>query len=171
MNLVLLYLLLLKATATSFSGLSSLPVVRNDLVVHYRVLTDRQLSTAVAAGRLGPGPLGLYVVSVGYFVAGVPGAVAGWAAMVTPAFFVLVLLRFLGRRTEHPRLKSVIRCVLLASAGLLLASSVPLARDGITGLLTLAVATASFALTAFTRVDTLWVILGSALTTLLALQF
>jgi chromate transporter len=91
--------------------------------------------------------------------------------MVTPAFLVLVLLRFLGRRAEHPRLKSVIRCVLLASAGLLLASSVPLASDGITGPLTLAVATASFALTAFTRVDTLWVILGSALTTLLAVQF
>ncbi len=170
MSLVLLYLLLLKATATSFSGLSSLPVLRNDLVVHHRVLTDRQLSTAVAAGRLGPGPLGLYVVSAGYFVAGVPGAIVGWAAMVTPAFLVLVLLRFLGRRTGHPRVKSVIRCVLLASAGLLLASSVPLARDGLTGPLTLTVAAASFAITAFTRVDTLWVILGSALTTLLAVQ-
>ncbi|MDP8980394.1 MAG: chromate transporter [Acidobacteriota bacterium] len=170
MSLVLLYLLLLKATATSFSGLSSLPVLRNDLVVHHRVLTDRQLSTAVAAGRLGPGPLGLYVVSAGYFVAGVPGAIVGWAAMVTPAFLVLVLLRFLGSRTGHPRVKSVIRCLLLASAGLLLASSVPLARDGLTGPLTLAVAAASFAITAFTRVDTLWVILGSALTTLLAVQ-
>ena len=37
----LLYLLLLKATATSFSGLTSLPVVRHDLVENRHVLTDR----------------------------------------------------------------------------------------------------------------------------------
>ena len=36
MNLIVLYLLLLKATITSFSGLTSLPVVRNDFVVNGR---------------------------------------------------------------------------------------------------------------------------------------
>jgi len=58
MNLLLLYLLLLKATATSFSGLTSMPVVRNDMVERYHVLTDRQLNAAVAAGRTAPGPMG-----------------------------------------------------------------------------------------------------------------
>ena len=33
MNVVLLYLLLLKAMLTSFSGMASLPMVRNDFVV------------------------------------------------------------------------------------------------------------------------------------------
>ena len=80
MNLILLYLLLLKATVTSFSGLTSMPVVRNDLVEKYHVLTDRQLNAAVAAGRSAPGPNGLYIVSVGYFVAGVPGACMGCLA-------------------------------------------------------------------------------------------
>ena len=56
MNLLLLYLVLTKATVTSFSGLTSLPVVRHDLVEHYHVLTDRQLNAAVAAGRTAPGP-------------------------------------------------------------------------------------------------------------------
>ena len=41
MNPIVLYLLLLKATLTSFSGLTSLPMVRDDLVVKRRVLTDR----------------------------------------------------------------------------------------------------------------------------------
>ena len=35
MSIVVLYLLLLKATVTSFSGLSSLPVLRQDLVVRH----------------------------------------------------------------------------------------------------------------------------------------
>jgi chromate transporter len=171
MNVFLLYLLLLKATMTSFSGLASLPVLRADLVAHYQVLTDHQLNTAVAAGRMGPGPLGNYVVSVGYFVAGVPGACAGWLAMITPAFVVIALIRFIGTRAEHPRAKAVIRAVLLAGAGLLLSASVPLARDAITGPLPLAIALGSFVVIAFTRIETLWVTLASALIGVLAFVF
>jgi hypothetical protein len=86
MNPVLLYFLLLKATLTSFSGLASLPVIRADLVTSRHVLTDDQLNTAVVVSPTTPGPVGVYVVSVGYSVAGVPGAVAGWAAMCTLRF-------------------------------------------------------------------------------------
>src|SRR5258708_40318570 len=131
MNVFLLYLLLLKATLTSFSGLASLPMVRHDFVERYGVLTDRQLTAAVAAGQMGPGPMGLYVVSVGYSVGGTPGACAGWLAMITPAFLVIPVLRFIGKRAEHARAKSVTRAVLLAGAGLLLSASVPLSQDAI----------------------------------------
>ena len=48
MSVVTLYLLLLKATVTSFSGGTSLPSVRQDLVVQHHAITDAQLSTAVA---------------------------------------------------------------------------------------------------------------------------
>ena len=171
MNIFLLYWLLLKATLTSFSGLASLPVVRHDFVEHYHVLTDRQLTTAVAAGRLGPGPMGLYVVSVGYFVAGVPGACAGWLAMITPAFLVIPMLRFIGKRAEHPRAKSITRAVLVAGGGLLLSASVPLAKDAKNGPLSIGIMLVSFALIAFTRVDTFWVMLGAAIIGLLAYQF
>ncbi|MGD0200977.1 MAG: chromate transporter [Bryobacteraceae bacterium] len=162
MNLLLLYLLLLKATVTSFSGLTSLPVVRNDLVLKHHVLTDRELNAAVAAGQAGPGPYGLYIVSVGYFVAGVPGAFCGWLAMVTPAFLIIPLARYLGARAEQPRLRSAIRAVTLAAAGLVAASAVPLARDALTSVAVVAIAGASFALLVATRLDTLWIIAGSA---------
>jgi chromate transporter len=170
MNVVVLYFLLLKATLTSFSGLASLPMIRSDFVVHYHLLTDRQLSTAVAAGRLGPGPLGIYVVSVGYLVAGVPGACAGWLAMITPAFLIIPMLRFLGKRTEHPRIRSITRTVLLAGAGLMAGAAAPLARDAVTGPLMLAILVASLLLIVLTRVDTLWIMLGAAITGLLAFQ-
>jgi len=133
MNVAVLYLLLLKATMTSFSGLTSLPVERNDFVTHRGLLTDRQLNAAVAAGRTVPGPNGLYIVSVGYFVAGVPGACAGWLAMVTPAFVIIPLLRYVGARAERPRIRSAIQSLTLAAAGLIAASTVPLARDALHG--------------------------------------
>ncbi len=163
MNLIVLYLLLLKATVTSFSGLTSLPVIREDLVVHRHALTDRELAAAVTAGQMGPGPYGLYVVSVGYFVSGVPGAICGWLAMVTPAFLIIPMLRYAGRKAESPRVRSAVSAVTVAAAGLIVSSAVPLARTAVSGTATAAIALASFAIIVFTRVDTVWVIAGSAL--------
>jgi chromate transporter len=171
MKIILIYLLLVKATLTSFSGMSSLPVIRGDFVLKYHMLTDRELNTAVAAGRLGPGPIGLYVVSVGYFAAGLPGACAGWLAMVTPAFLIIPMLRFIGKRAQHPRVRSVIRAMVLASAGLLIFAALPLARDAVTGVITLAILVVSFVAIAFTRIDSIWIILGSAAAGLLSLVF
>jgi chromate transporter len=161
-------LLLLKATVTSFSGLTSLPVVRHDLVEHRRVLTDRQLNAAVAAGRSAPGPHGLYLVSVGYFVAGLPGAAVGWLAVVTPAFLIVPMLRYLGGRVHHPGVKSAIQTVTLAAAGLVVTATIPLARDALTGRLAVALALAGFLFVSFTRLSTLWMILASAAAGLLA---
>jgi chromate transporter len=160
-----------KATLTSFSGLASLPMVRNDFVVRRHLLTDRQLNTAVAAGRIGPGPLGIYVVSVGYLVDGIPGAGAGWLAMITPAFWIIPMLRFLGARAELPRARGVARAVLFAGAGLMASAAIPLARDAIANPLSLAILLGSFLLIAAARADSLWVMLGAAIAGLIAFRF
>jgi chromate transporter len=161
-NLLLLYLLLLKASVTSFSGLGSLPMVRNDFVVERHLMTDHQLNTAVVAGRTGPGPYGLYLVCVAYLVAGVPGAIMGFLALVTPAFLVIPLMHWIGERAEIPRIRSAIRGLLLASAGLLLSSSVPLTQDAVTGIFTAVLLVTSFGLLTFTKLDSAWVMVGAA---------
>ena len=163
MNPVLLYLFLLKGTVTSFSGLASLPVVRQDLVIKRGVLTDRQLNAAVAAGRTAPGPNGLWIVSAGYFADGVPGAIAGTFAVITPAFLILPMMHFAGARARTPRVRGAVQAVLLASAGLLISSSLALARDAVHGPLTLLIALVSFAALSFTRIDSAWVMLGAAI--------
>jgi len=159
---VLLYLLLLKATTTSFGGLSSLPVLREDLVIRHQFLTDRQLNLAVTAGRAGPGPNGLYVVSVGYLVAGMPGAWLGWLAMVTPAFLIIPLAHFVGARADLPRIRGAIRASTVASAGLLAATTLRLAQGALTDFALIGIVAASFLIFSFSKIDSLWVILGSA---------
>jgi chromate transporter len=166
MNVFILYLILLKATITTFAGLASLPVVRDELVVKRSVLTDSQINEAVVIARSTPGPVGLYVVSVGYFAAGVPGAVAGWLAMSTPALLIIPLLHLAGRTAEHPRVQSTLQAVVVASAGLLLAAAVPLAQSALVDPPTIAIAATTILLMIITKLDTLWVILGAALTTL-----
>ena len=168
MNVAVLYLLLLKGTLTAFAGLASLPVIQDELVIQRHVLTDTQLNEAVVITRSTPGPVGLYIVSVGYFVAGVPGALAGWLAMITPALLIIPLVHFVGGRMEHPRIKSILQTVVIASAGLLLAAAIPLARDALTGEITVAIAVVSFILLLTTKLDTLWIILGAAVCSWLA---
>jgi chromate transporter len=126
----------LKGTITAFAGLASLPVIQETLVNQYQVLTNEQLNEAVVITRSSPGPVGLWVVSVGYFAAGLPGAIAGWLAMTTPALLIIPLVHFVGRKMEHPRVKSILQTIVIASAGLLIAAAIPLGRDGLTGPIT-----------------------------------
>ena len=168
MKLALLYVLLLKSMVTTFGGTASLAVLREDVVVRHELLTDRDLNLAVTAGRSGPGPNGIYLVSVGYLVAGVPGACVGWLAMVTPAFLVIPRVRIIGARADRPRLLGAIRASTAASAGLLMAAMVPIARGALTDGLLVGIAAVSFGVFAFTRVDSMWVILGAAATGLVS---
>lgn len=156
-----IYLLLVKATALSFSGFASVRLVREDLVSRRAVPTDDQLNSAIAISQASPGPLGLYVVVVGYCVAGVPGAAAAIVALASPALLAIPIAVAVRRgRSSHIRGASIgiviVSCVLMVGTALELAPtaapSVPLAIVSIGGLLVLAL----------TRVPPILVILCSA---------
>jgi chromate transporter len=107
------------------------------------------------------------VVNVGYLVAGPAGAIAGWLAMVTPAFLIIPMLRYLGSHAERPEVKRITEAALLAGAGLIVAATVPLARDAVLGPLTLIIALAAGVVLVVTRLETLWVIAAAAVVGLL----
>jgi chromate transporter len=129
MDGLLLYVVLLKATVASFSGFGSLPQIRDDLVVERSVLTDEQLNRAVLASRTTPGAMGLYLVSIGYEVGGIQGAAIGWLAVVTPAIFVIPLLRAMRRINSHTRVRGAIDGLIIASAVMIAAAALPLITD------------------------------------------
>jgi chromate transporter len=108
------------------------------------------------------------VVSVGYMVDGVPGAVAGWLAMTTPSLLVIVLVGYFGKRAKHPRVRSMLRCVVLASAALLVLAAIPLGQNALDGPLPIALAVIALPLLISKRIDALWVVAGSAAVSLIA---
>jgi chromate transporter len=163
MSALALFLILLKASLTSFSGLAAIPIVREELVIQHHVLTDTQLNQAVVISRSTPGPVAIYLVSVGYFVDGYEGALVGWLAMILPSFLVIPLIHFLGQRAEHPRVKSILSSVIIASATLLFAQAIPLAKDAIDGYLTFTIAIFSFLILLLTKIKTHWVIFAALL--------
>ena len=137
MNAALIYLLLLKATMTSFAGMGSLPQIRQDFVETRQVISDQQLSQAVLVGRATIGPMGSYVVAVGYYAGGWPGAIAGWLAMTTPALVAIPLLTLIKRWLHLPRIRAAVDGVIIASAVLLVGSGVTLAIDAVQQLMRL----------------------------------
>ena len=52
--------------------------------------------------------------------------------------------------------------ILLSAAGLLLSATIPLGQSALQSVLAIGIAAVSFAVLAFTKVETLWVILAAA---------
>ena len=162
MNVVLLYFLLLRATALSFSGFASVPVIREDLVERRGALTDEQLNSAIAISQASPGPLGLYVVVLGYFVAGIPGALAGALALASPAILVIPIARAV-RRGRDSRVRGACSAIVIASCVLMAATSVRLAPEAAPSFSLAVLAGAGLIVLASGRVPPVVVIVGSAL--------
>jgi chromate transporter len=129
MSALAVYLLLVKAIVTSFAGMGSLPQIQQDFVETRHALAPEQLGQAVLVGRSTPGPVGAYVVAVGYLAAGWPGALAAWFAMITPALAAIPLLVLVQRWIHLSRVKGAVDAVVIASAVLLLASGIRMAGE------------------------------------------
>lgn len=117
-----LLVIFVKSSALAIGGLASLPLLRADLVPRY--VTDAGIVQALAMGRLAPGPNGLYIVSLGYIVAGWTGA---FYALVGASLAPLAMLpaTALARRwLMSAWFGGLVRGVSLGTAGLLLATGV-----------------------------------------------
>lgn len=79
--------------------------------------------------------------------------------MITPALLIIPILKSLGRRAEHPRIKIAIEAVVLTSAGLLWVASVPLARSTAKDAATVTILIISVMVLLARRVEGVWVIL------------
>ena len=124
-----LFLAVLKAAALSVGGLSSLPVLRQELVGPGYV-SEAQVIEALAIGRISTGPNGLYVVSLGYFALGWIGAAVALAAATIPPLSMVVLAAVVRRWLLTPWAAGIVRGVALSTSGLVLATGIQLLAPG-----------------------------------------
>src|SRR6267143_6419662 len=113
----------LQPSALSLGGLSSLPLLRADLVAP-GIATDDQLVQAIAIGRISTGPNGLYIVSLGYLVGGVIGATMALVAATLPPLVIVPITAFARRWLLTTPVAGLARGVALATAGLLVATGI-----------------------------------------------
>jgi chromate transporter len=163
-SLTLLSLVMLKIGATMFGGGYVLVAfLRSDLVVRLGWLTERQLLDAVAIGQVTPGPLFTTATFIGYILGGVAGAVLATVATFLPAF---VLVAFSGplvpRLRSSPTAGAVLDGINVAALALMVVVSAQLGRTAIVDGFTLTIALLSAVLLFRYRVNSAWLVVGSA---------
>jgi chromate transporter len=156
-----LYFLLLRATLMSFSGFASVPLVREDLVIQRGVLTDVELNNAIAVSQVSPGPLGAYIVVVGYFVGGVPGAIAGALALATPALLAIPIA-WLVRQGGAARIRGACDGIVIVSCVLMLSAAIGLAPEAAPTPPLVVISIAGFVVLTTTRLPPIAVIVAGA---------
>ena len=82
--------------------------------------------------------------------------------MAAPSLLVNLLVGYFGRRAQHPRIRNMLQCVVLASAALLLLAAIPIGRDALTGPVSIAIAVAALPLLLTKRINALWIVAGAA---------
>lgn len=125
MNDLILFLTLLKDAALSLGGLGALPLIRQDLV-STGLATDSQVTLALAIGRLSTGPSGLWIVSLGYLVAGWLGALMALVASSLPPLVMVPATAVARRYLMTAWFSGFVRGAALATAGLLLSTGLSL---------------------------------------------
>jgi chromate transporter len=161
-----LFLVFLRANLLSVNGQTALPLIRQDLLAA-GLTTDQRLIEALAIGRLGTGPGGLYIVAIGYFTMGLVGAFVAVIATILPPLIVVPLSAYLRPRLGSARVNGTMRGVALATSGLVVVTSIQLLLAESPGSLPawwqVIVLVAAAALALQGRRHPVWVILGGAI--------
>lgn len=151
------------------SGYLLLPLMHQELVAGRAWLTERQLLDAIAAGQLTPGPLFSSATFVGYLLAGAAGAMVATVGIFLPGFgYVALSRRLLQRHGAAPALRVFLDGVNAASVALIGATAWELGRSAWQGLGEVLLTLLCLLCLRWGRPQTAWLILGGALTGLLA---
>ena len=113
------FLVFFQSSLITFAGQAALPVLNQELVHIRGWVTEADVAKSLAVGRLSPGPTGMFVVSLGYIVAGWPGAFLAMVGATIPPLLVLPIAPIVRRSLHRPWVRGAMQGVGLASAGLL----------------------------------------------------
>lgn len=133
-------------------------MIRGTLVDKQALLTDGQLTTFLALSQITPGPLGFYLLFVGFSIRGLIGAAIAFAALIMPSLLVLPILKLFDRGKDMAPIKGAAIGVVVSSAALMLWTAADLAVRGITSPLHVALAAASLVVLISSRVPSFAVV-------------
>jgi chromate transporter len=117
MNPLLFFGLSLKASLLSTGGLGNVPSLHSDLLSK-GFATEKTFGEAIAVGQVSPGPNGLWVISLGYFVGGITCALAALVSVSLPPLLVLVSQKLYARVKHHPAVEGFMSGLSIAVVGI-----------------------------------------------------
>lgn len=130
-----LFVAILISGLLTFGGLGSVPVLQNQLAPAHVPVNDLILDS-IAVGYIAPGPNGLYLIAIGYFIGGVRGSLVATAAVLFPPLLVFGLAALKDRLFHFRRFRAALRSLSLAVIGILASSTLTLVAHATTGMMT-----------------------------------
>jgi chromate transporter len=145
-------------------GYAMVPFLQREFVEHYHWLTNKEFLDAIAIGQVTPGPLTVMNAFMGFKVGGLAGALIAMAASYLPCIIIVsIVTNYYLRYKESWLVKASFAGIKPAVVGLLAAVLFFLSNGSITGPFTKGIATVSFALLTFTKLDPSFIIIGAGI--------
>lgn len=128
-------------------GYVVLPVIHRELVTNLHLLTEQEFIDGTAISQLTPGPIAIIATFAGFIIANVWGALVGTFAMFLPGS---ALMFFISKNYEKIKNSAtayrILNTVIPVIVGLLIATSLQIAKNTIDSKLALIVLLTSFVL-------------------------
>jgi len=154
MDWLLFFWVVLKSVLFSMGGFGPLPSLHTDFIMHGWA-SEIQFTEALAVGQMTPGPNGLWVVSLCYLVAGLPGAVLACFALLLPPLLVLIVQRCYARIANRPTTQGLLDGVVLVivSFSIIVLANIFRSNGLDIGMLAIAMISAVLAITRYLSVN------------------
>jgi chromate transporter len=133
-------------------------------LVSRELISRQQLMDAIAVGQLTPGPILSAATFIGYQLGGIWGAIVATAGIFMPSFFFVALLNPVIPKLRRSGLMSAfLDAINIASIAVILAVTVDMGMETLTGWRTIVIAITSMAaLLVFTKVNSALIVIGGA---------
>jgi chromate transporter len=139
-------------------------LIQQDVVAHFGWLTEQELLDAIAVGQMSPGPVSSSVTFIGYLVAGLPGALLATLGIITPSFLIVTLMsKLLPVLQRSKAVQAFLGGVNAGVVALIVSVGVALMRTAVSDAWGVVIFLSACALRLFTKVETIWLVLGGAL--------
>jgi chromate transporter len=149
------------------SGYAMLPFIQDTVVNQFGWLTNQQFAVALALSLITPGPVTIIGTFIGFKAAGIVGALVGMVSMYFPAWaMTTVVTAPYSKAGQAGYFKQVISGIAAAFIGTLVVVLVKLTIDTLIDIPSIAMAVAAFVVQRFIKIDTIWIVLGGAIVSL-----
>lgn len=133
-SLPYIFFTFLKLGATAFGGYMSLvAIVQKQLVEIDKKMKEEDLLDGISLTSVLPGPVAVNTIAyVGYLLRGIPGAIAAFAGIVLPSFFLVILLSWLYfTYVNIPAVKNIFSGIAPTITALIVTVAIGMARKTI----------------------------------------
>ena len=142
-------------------GFSMIPFIQQEVVTHYHWLTLDEFVIGIALGQVTPGPILITATFVGYKVAAISGAIAATLGIFLPSLFLVMATTEVHQKIRHNLwVKSAIKGIVASFTGMLAVVAFGLVRHSLVNIPSTLLAAATFAALRYSKLETVWVVLG-----------